>query len=167
LQYWGLGFELRASHSQGRCSVTGITLPALFARVILGQGLAFLLMLAETEILLFYTSCCHWDDDGYMPQCLAFFQWTWGLVNFFCSGWPGIMILPISASRVAWMSGTSHHTQLWVEIGRQGSHKLFTQLVWNHDHPDFSLLSTRMICVSHQRPSTQLNLQWSMSHNYH
>jgi hypothetical protein len=31
--------------------------------------------------------------------------------KYFCQGWRGTMILPISASLVAWMTGTCHHME--------------------------------------------------------
>jgi hypothetical protein len=56
------------------------TTPALFSLVILETDSPLLLRPGWTSILLFYTSCHHWDDR-HIPPCPAFFHWRWGFTN--------------------------------------------------------------------------------------
>jgi hypothetical protein len=64
----GLGFELRASQLQSRCSTAGATPPVRFALVILEMRVS----------------------------------------RTICLSWPRTIILPISASQVARITGVSH-----------------------------------------------------------
>jgi hypothetical protein len=54
-------------------------------------------------------------------HCAQLFLLRWGLANFF-AGWPRTVILQISASHVAGVTGVYHHIQLLVEIE---SHEFF------------------------------------------
>jgi hypothetical protein len=66
-----VGFEFRASHLLGRHSSAWVMLLSFFVLVIFEIGSHFLPGLAWTTILLFYTSCCTWDDR-YVPPHPAF-----------------------------------------------------------------------------------------------
>jgi hypothetical protein len=58
-------------------------------------------------ILLFELPCRTWMTDMYhYPQLLI----EMGVSRTFCLGWPQTLILPISASLVARITGVSHHT---------------------------------------------------------
>jgi hypothetical protein len=103
-----LSIEFRTSCLLDRHSTAWDTPPFLFALVILETGSHFLPRPAWTMILPFYTYDCHWNDR-LMPPCLAFFSdWDGGLTNYFCLHCPGKVILPISASQVARITGVSH-----------------------------------------------------------
>jgi hypothetical protein len=62
--------------------------------------------LVWTMTLLFYASCCNWDDR-YVPPCRAFVHWD-VVSETFCLDWPWTTILPISSSQVAKITGVSH-----------------------------------------------------------
>jgi hypothetical protein len=93
-----LEFEHKASYLRG--SNAWAMPPAPFALFFWGIGTYFLSRLTWIVILLFYTSHCHWDDS-HTPPCPLFFLWD-GLMSFFYLGWPGNVILSISASCIAW-----------------------------------------------------------------
>jgi hypothetical protein len=67
----------------------------------LQMGSCFLSRPTWITNLLFYASPHHWYDRS-GPPCQAFFPLWWGLANFFCSGWPRTVILPILASHIVW-----------------------------------------------------------------
>jgi hypothetical protein len=87
----------QGSHLLDRNSTTWATPPALSALVILEIGSHFLTRTSWTSILLFYTFHSSWDDRC-TPICPAFFPRYGVLQTFFCLGWLGFMILPISVS---------------------------------------------------------------------
>jgi hypothetical protein len=61
---------------------------------------------AGTMVLLFSVSCCSWDDR-YMPHWPAV-GWS-GVSRIFCWYWPWTVILLLSASQVARITGVSYH----------------------------------------------------------
>jgi hypothetical protein len=81
-----LGFEFRALSLMCRHSATGVTLPALFALVILEMGSCSLPGLASNSDLPSYASCSSWNDRH--APCVLFFLLRWGLMNFFA--WAGL-----------------------------------------------------------------------------
>jgi hypothetical protein len=107
-QDWG--FELKALHLLCRHCTTWATLPLLFFvcfryfsnRVLLHSG-------ASMECNAIWVSLCSWDDRQIPPQPAI--EWG-GVLWAFCSSWPWIMILQISASQVARVTGLSHHARL-------------------------------------------------------
>jgi hypothetical protein len=75
---------------------------AVFPLVIFAIGFHFLPGPGWTVILLFYASCSCWDAIGSLLQA-QLFSIEMGSHEPFCLGWPGIIILLISASSVAGM----------------------------------------------------------------
>jgi hypothetical protein len=100
---WGiLGFELGASCLLGKHSTSYAMLPALFALVILEIGSCSVQPGPSF-------SCFRLPAVAQMTGSTTtsnFFSVKMELVNFFCLGWPETVILPISASLVARITGT-------------------------------------------------------------
>jgi hypothetical protein len=103
---------LRASPLLGRHYTTWVRGPALFAFVTFCNGvLCFMPCLAWTMISP-PTYALHVADRACItisPHPGFFFGWD-GISQTFCPSWPWTMILPISTSQEAKITGVSHHT---------------------------------------------------------
>jgi hypothetical protein len=104
-----LRWELRASHLQSRCSTDWATTPTLIALVVLEIGSP-----AWIKVLLIYTSH-FFRDDRHVPPILGFLH-CHDVSQTFLPIWTGIVILFISISCAAVMTGTYQCPQLLVEI---------------------------------------------------
>jgi hypothetical protein len=93
-----LEFELRASHLLGRHCATWTTLQS-FCSGYFGDTVSLSAQAAWITILLFYVSCCSWDDRFTLHTRLFFFCCV-GVLQTFLLSWP--RSLPISASCIAW-----------------------------------------------------------------
>jgi hypothetical protein len=119
----GMGFELKALSLQSSHSTAWATPPALFAPVILEIGSDFCPGQPGPQTSYFtlptiagVMGTCH------HAQLPSLFPWGWGSPKLFCLGWPGTVILPMSASQVAKI--TDRHFQrlsLW---------SLFNWIMW-------------------------------------
>jgi hypothetical protein len=68
--------------------------------------------------LVFYAFYCIWDDRS-TPPCPDFFSlrwWSHNLFFVFLTGWPGTVILPISAFQVTRMSYRCPAKVLFIDI---------------------------------------------------
>jgi hypothetical protein len=114
------------------------TTPAIFALIILKTEPCFWLRLIWTAILLVYAFHHHWDDHHPHHHTQLFSHWD-GVSQTFCAGWPGTMILPISASHIA-LGWQAHITvpSYWLRWGLC----TLCRLASNFDPPDLSLPSS-------------------------
>jgi hypothetical protein len=129
-----LGVEFRAWSLLGLCSTAWAMPPALFALTILAIGSHFaqasLFMLSAITRM---AGTCHYIQP---------FSIEMESHKCFCLSWPGISILPISTSLIAWDNRCS---PLHPAVGWDGI-SLFT---WPGNLPDLSLQESRIAGVSH------------------
>jgi hypothetical protein len=105
LAVWG--FEFRPSVLWGRNSVTWAMPPALFTLVILEIRSHFFFF-AQVALDLNLPILGFLPSLGWQAHTTLSSYWV------ICPGWPGMTILPISASQVARVTGLSHQHLVWL-----------------------------------------------------